>query len=230
MASGPRRPSRPRPVPPALLLDALVAVCRRAHTLRTSPLGRRAARRRAVAVVVAGAVALAVAHQTAAARTVLEQWGPTAPVLVAAVPLPAGAELGPGVVRTERWPARLVPGTALTSVVGRRTARAVAEGVPLTTADLAGTGRGAVAARLPAGTVGVTVPRGAAPAPLRTGDRVDVLGAAADGRSLGARRVAVRATVVAVDRVSATVAVRRDEAEDVAAAGAGSTAVLVLVP
>ena len=230
MASGLRRPTPPRPVLPGPLPDALLAVRQRARTFRSSPLGRRATHRRAGALAVAGAVVLAVSHQTAAARTVLEQWGPAATVLVAAVPLPAGAELGPGQVRTERWPARLVPRTALTSAAGRRTSRPVAEGVPLTTADLAGTGRGAVAARLPDGTVGVTVPRGAAPAPLRTGDRVDVLGAAADGRSLGARRVAVRATVVAVDRLSVTVAVRRSEADQVAAAGVGSTAVLVLVP
>jgi hypothetical protein len=65
---------------------------------------------------------------------------------------------------------------------------------------------------------------------VRPGDRVDVLGATADGRSLGAQQVAARATVVAVDRVTVTVAVRRSESEDVAAAAAAGTAVLVLVP
>ena len=65
---------------------------------------------------------------------------------------------------------------------------------------------------------------------MRTGDLVDVLGAAAEGRSLTAERVAVRATVVAVDRTAVTVAVDRTEAGDVAVAAAAGTAVLVLVP
>lgn len=232
MASGPRRPSRTAPVPPlpGPLLDAFATLRRWRWEFRSSPLGRRVVRRRLGALTVAVTVGLAVSHQTSAARAAVAQWGPTAPVLVAATDLPAGAALGPGNVRTEQWPARLVPAAALASVEGRRTARAVAAGVPLTTADLAGTGRSAVAARLPDGSVGVTLPRGTAPAPVRAGDLVDVLGATAEGRSLTAERVAARAIVVAVDRTSVTVAVRRTEAGDVAAAAAAGTAVLVLVP
>jgi len=232
MASGMRRPSRTRPFSavPGLLLEASSVARRRLHGFRSTPLGRRVARRRVVALVVAIAVTVAVARVIDTAARSVAQWGPTAPVMVAAAPLPAGTLLEPGNVRTVQWPARLVPDGALTTADGRRTSRTVAAGAPLTAADLADADRGALAARMPAGTVGVTVPRGAAPAPVRAGDRVDVLGVAASGRSLGAERVAARATVVSVDRVAVTVAVRRAESDDVAAAAASGTAVLVLVP
>lgn len=232
MASGTRRPTRSPslPVLPGPLLDASAWSRQCLYRFRATRLGRRVARRRLGALAAAAAVTLFVSHRTGAAQQAVDRWGPTAPVLVAAAPLAAGTALGPGSVRTEQWPSRLVPAAALTSVDGRRTARTVAAGVPLTDADLAGTGRSAVAARLPDGSVGVTLPRGTAPAPVRTGDRVDVLGAAAEGRSLTAERVAVRATVVAVDRTTVTVAVRRTEAGDVAAAAAAGTALLVLVP
>ncbi|MFM7062053.1 MAG: SAF domain-containing protein [Actinomycetes bacterium] len=197
---------------------------------RATPLGGRATRRRVVSVSVAGVVGLGVVHRLDAAGRTLDQWGPTGPVLVAAAPLGAGDPLDGPSVRVEEWPARLAPTGALTAPTARRTTRSVAAGAPLTADDLAGPADGPVVARMPDGTVGVTVARGAAPAPVRTGDLVDVLGAEAEGRSLGAPRVAARATVVAADRRSVTVAVRRAEAGDVAAAAAAGTAVLVLVP
>ena len=231
MAGGSRRNGTlPVLAPPSWLVDVHGRLRRRALAFRTTAPGRRVARRRVVAVLLAGAVGLTVLHLVANARQTLDRWGPTAPVVVAAVALPAGADLGPATVRTETWPARLVPEGALAAADGRRTARPVAAGAALTTADLAGAGQGVVVARMPDGTVGVTVARGAAPAPVHAGDRVDVLGVAAAGRSLGAERVAVRGTVVAADRVAVTVAVRRNEAADVAAAAAAGTAVLVLVP
>jgi Flp pilus assembly protein CpaB len=232
MASGTRRPSRTRPLLAVhdQLMDAATSARLWLHGFRSTPLGRRVARRRLVALVVAGFVAVTVGRLVGTAHRSVAQWGPTAPVVVAAAPLPAGALLGPGSVRTVQWPARLVPDGALTTTDGRRTSRTVAAGAPLTANDLADADRGAVAARLPDGAVGVTVPRGAAPAPVRTGDRVDVVGTTASGRELGAERVAARATVVSVDRVAVTVAVRRVEADGVAAAAAAGTAVLVLVP
>ena len=234
MDSGTRRPSRPSRPDPGLVLDTVVGhlhrLRRRSLQLRSTGLGRRVVRRRVVALLLAVVTTLTVSRTVTAARTAVDRWGPTAPVVVATALLPAGSELGPSTVRVEQWPTRLVPQGALTAVDGRRTERTVAAGAPVTATDLAGAGRGAVASRLPDRTVGVTVPRGPAPAPVRPGDRVDVLGATADGRSLGAQQVAARATVVAVDRVTVTVAVRRSESEDVAAAAAAGTAVLVLVP
>jgi len=216
--------------PPPWALGALAQARRRMVAFRSTPLGRRTARRRVVALVLAAAVGLTVLHLVGTAQAAVRRWGPTTPVLVATVALPAGAELGPATVRTEPWPTRLVPEGALGAADGRRTARPVAAGAPITATDLAGAAQGAVVARMPAGTVGVTLARGAAPAPVRAGDRVDVLGVAAEGRSLGAERVAVRGTVVAADRVAVTVAVRRAEADGVAAVAAAGTAVLVLVP
>lgn len=199
--------------------------------LRRNRLARRLLRRRVVAVVAAVAVGAAVASTVAGADRTRARWGPTRPVVVTRRVVPTGTLLGPDDVTVRAWPVSLLPDRAVVRVDGRRTARHLAAGVPLTEPDLAPAGRGPVAARLAPGRVGVTVGRGTAPAPVRPDDLVDVVGlAATSDHSLSGRTVARRAVVVAVDDRTVTVSVRTSEAPTVAAAGATGTVALVLLP
>jgi pilus assembly protein CpaB len=70
----------------------------------------------------------------------------TKPVVVAAVNLPLGDELGPEDLRIVEWPANAVPGAAFSSadqVVGRGVIQAIVENEPILPAKLAPEGAGA---------------------------------------------------------------------------------------
>jgi hypothetical protein len=103
---------------------------------------RRAARhRRVVTALLAGAAAWCAVVAVVAAAT-----PPTAPVLVVARDLPAGAVLSDGDVEGAAWPRALVPAAAVDrgEAVGASLTGAVAAGEPLTSAALsAGAGAGA---------------------------------------------------------------------------------------
>ncbi len=127
----------------------------------------------------------------------------TVEVLVLARDVPAGAELGPGDLRTEALPRGLAAPRMLRSppdVVGERLAVGLPAGFPLAPEVLVGTGLAAGAAP---GEVVVPV-RLADPAvvdALRPGDRVDLLATSADAAATtgGAHVVAAGALVLARD-------------------------------
>ena len=199
--------------------------------LDRTPLARRVLRRQVVAAAAAVVIGASVVSVMNAANRTRARWGPTQPVLVARRDLAPGTALGPEDVAVRQWPTALLPAAVVRHPDDRRTRRDVAAGAPLTDTDLAAPARGAVAARLDRGRVGVTMGRGAAPAPVRPGDVVDLIGlTSGDGRTLGGRTLARRALVVAADDRTVTVAVSRDEAPTAAAAGATGTVALVLLP
>ncbi|MFM7068191.1 MAG: SAF domain-containing protein [Actinomycetes bacterium] len=196
-----------------------------------SNLRRRYARRRAAAAAVGLIAGFATARTLASARTIEAAWGPRTVVVVAATDLRAGRSIDDTTTRREEWPTRLLPAGVLRAAVGDRLARPVPAGAAVTTADLVPSDGSAVAAQLNSTTVGIAIARGDAPIPLRSGDHVDVYRIAAESdTSLTARRIAVRALVVATDPRTATVAVHRRSAGSVAGAAATGTATMVLVP
>ncbi|TYP86189.1 Flp pilus assembly protein CpaB [Blastococcus xanthinilyticus] len=152
-----------------------------------------AARRAVAAALAVMALVLAMRPGTAPAG----RPPPGSPVVVAAVPLPAGTALGADHLRVVRLPAAAVPdGVAGTpDVLLRRVlAGPVRAGEPLTDARLVGPG---LTDQLPAGQVAAPVRLAdlAVAALVRTGDRVDVLAAGAEGST--AERVASAALVLA---------------------------------
>lgn len=148
-------------------------------------------------------------------------YGPPATVLIAAHDLGVGHELGPGDVRRTSWPEGLIPDGALTNANGRLAAPLPAGGV-LTDRHLAS---GGVAALLPAGTVAVPLPIEAIPA-IEPGQSIDLIGRDVQG----AGGVLARdAQVLSVDLADVWVAVRREQAPDVAAAAATGTITIVVV-
>ncbi len=128
----------------------------------------------------------------------------TTPVLAAARDIGPGATLSADDVRRVAVPPDLVPAGALppdSDVTGRRLAGPVRRGEPLTDVRLVGPGLLALVPDPDAVAVPVRLADGAAAALLRTGDRVDVLGAAetADGAApRPAAVLAAAATVLAV--------------------------------
>ena len=180
-------------------------------------------------VLVAGAAALTAAFivdRTAAADGARQRWGDRRPVVVATVDLAPGLVLGDDNTRTEAWPVALLPDDALRSLpAGAVVAEPIGAGEPVRRRRIGRAGAGPVAALLPIGTRGVTVPVGDAPPPVSPGDRVDVVaaGLASDG-SL----VAADALVVAVDERSVVVAVRAAELPAVAGALVGGTVVMAI--
>lgn len=146
--------------------------------------------RRAVAAVCAVVAVLALA---AALRP---PDAPGAPVVVAAATLRGGQPVAPGDVRVARWPAELVPAEAITdpsAVIGRTLAAPVTSGTPLTAVAVVADRSGALAPGMVIAPVRVADPD--LIALLRPGDRIDLLGAGAEGRYAvladGVRLVAV---------------------------------------
>lgn len=98
-------------------------------------------------------------------------------VLVAARDLARGTTLGPGMLRTERYPAAFVPPGAVAGsadVAGKTIVASMEEGEVLTTSRL-GDRAGPVAALVPAGLRAVMVPTELPGGAVTPGDRVDVL-------------------------------------------------------
>lgn len=189
----------------------------------------------ALATLAAVAAAVTVARITGDAAAEAARWGPGRPVPVATRALPAGAEVGRGDVQLVVRPAGLLPDAAVAAdPVGRRLAHPVAAGEVVLASRLAPTGASEVAARLPAGTVGLAVPHDGRGLRLVLGDRVDVLATFDTGTGDGARdptfAVAQAAVVVDVGDDGVTVAVPAADAPRVAFALAAGIVTLALVP
>jgi len=199
--------------------------------LQGSPLARRLVRRRVVAGFAAILVSVAVANLVTSAQRSESRWGTTTWIDVASRDLPAGTLLDDSLLTRRLFPTRLLPEKYASQLSGQRLARSLSAGELPTEDDLAPQRASAVTARLPDGKVGVTVRRGEAAAPVRIGDRVEVVRLAADSdRSLDARRITDEAIVVSAQSNTVTLAVSPRDANAVAAAGAIGTAVLILVP
>jgi hypothetical protein len=159
------------------------------------------------AVAVAGLLAVVTA---VTARVVTDPYGAPTTVLVATRDLPAGHELGASDVRRRTWPAGLVPPGATLRREGRL-ALPVVSGSVLTDAHLDALG---LVRGLDPADAAVAVPRDLLPE-LAVGDRVDVLGAGADGSGTV---VAVGAVVLATDPTTVWLATSREAAPAVVAA------------
>jgi len=184
----------------------------------------------AVAVV----TALTVSQLVGKARAEAARYGRLRPVITATRDVPVGQALATADVEVRRLPAALVPDGALASPTdanGRTVVVALFGGEPVLRRHLAPWGRRGVAALLPAGMGGVTVPAGPAASRLSRGDVVDVLAtfdpAAAQGHE-PTFPVAAGATVLDVAQETVTVAVDPEEAKRVAFAVAKGSVTLVL--
>jgi Flp pilus assembly protein CpaB len=196
-------------------------------------------------VLVAAITAAVVAALLGRAVEAEARYGRTQPVVVARRTLAPGDAVG-GAVTVEEWPKALVPDGALTDAPpGDRVVVAdVAKGEPLVTNRISGGGGQGAAALVPPGHRAIAVPLLVAGLPLRLGDHVDLIATPgggdpsavpfadgsvdADLSPASADEVATDATVVAVADESVTVAVRSDDAPDVAMAITTGTIVVVL--
>ena len=198
-----------------------------------------------MAIALAAVTVLGVRGIVTAAQQSQRSWGRTVDVLVATADVAAGRPVDASNSSLVRRPARLVPRGALrTPVTAQRSRVDLVDGEVVVRSRLSGSG--AVAARLGADDVGVTLDTGDGHPPVSIGDRVDVfvgsVDPAADGRGAGeradpeltARLVVAGATVIDHDDAHGdgrvTVAVRRDEAAALSAAALRGPVSLVLVP
>ncbi len=208
-------------------------------TVPRPPLGRarpRLARRPSLfwlaALVVAAGTGLTMARFVGQARAEAARWGVLRPTLVAAADLEPGAVLGPGVARVEHRPLALVPSEALEGPAeGQTVVAAIARGEAVVATRLAPAGLSALAAALPAGTVGIAVPNGSGGLSLEPGDAVDVL-VTFDPDTVGDGEptfpVARAAMVLEVGEEAVTLAVHEPEASRVAFALTAGVVTLVL--
>jgi pilus assembly protein CpaB len=202
---------------------------------------RRAARRRVVAVLAAAAVTLWVVARVDAADRARREWGATSTVLVVTRDLAAGATIGAGDVRADRWPTALVPDGALTELpAGRRLSAEVTRGEAVVEHRLARPGAGGWAAVLEPGEAAVRLPLSGPMSGIVAGDRVDVLAPGAPPDSVeqngvgsgmgGATVVADDARVLEVHGDSLVVAVRRTQSSATAGAALGGLVAVVVRP
>ena len=199
------------------------------HSLLPRSLRRRL-RRPSVYLVAAVALALitgSVAYgQLAAAERGARRYGNPVPVAVARVDLRAGDRIDIASVEVRSLPAAAVPATALhTRSIGRVIRTPVAAGQVLVFSNLTAPGTSRLAAALPPGAVALAVPKGDATLGVAPGDRVDLLSVTRDGAQ---RPVTTDAEVLASDGKTLTVAVRRRDAGDVAAAITAGTVIPAL--
>ena len=226
-------------------------------------LSRLALRRRpivywTVTALVTIATALAIGGLTARAEHAAARFGGLRPVVIVVRPVGEGDAIAAADVRIERRPRSFVPDGALDSPpVGQSVLSALYPGEVLLGDRLAPSGLHGVAARLPAGTVGLAVPGGRAGLRVELGDLVDVLATTgvvaaapspapvvggggpaaptsapptpgATGGDGATRIVASGAKVVDVSEETVTVAVRETEAPLVATALTQATITLAL--
>lgn len=175
----------------------------------------------ALAWVLASLVGRAVSR----AEDTQQRWGRTVPVWVVERPLRAGDRLQ-GTARRHRWPAALVPRSAVDQLPPEGRAAGPVDAGAVVTEGLVE--RDAGSRRT------IAVPRPDASLPVAEGDRVDVWATAdpattADGTGL-TRRVASGARVAAASSASVVLEVDPAQVDDVAAAGATATITLVGVP
>lgn len=174
-----------------------------------------------------------VQRATAAASRERHRWGDTRQVAVARHRISIGDTIDGDAVRTESWPAALVPDGAIDSVPAGRTALATIEqGEAVLSARVAPDGAHGTAALIPPGWRALAVPVAPTVIALGVGDQVDLIagfdvgGASADrAPSLVVARDAI---VVAVDDQRVTVAVPQEDAERVAFAIVAGTVVPAL--
>jgi Flp pilus assembly protein CpaB len=172
-----------------------------------------------------------------------DRFGPVRPVVVVQRPVRAGAVVGDADVGMAGVPGRFVPVGAVarrSSVVGRAALVDLMPGEVVVGPRMAGLGVAGVAALVPPGRRGISVPAGDGGVPVRVGDRVDVLATFEGEAGLGgAGGVAPTAPTVAVARGALVVDVREGavtvaavvaEVPRLAFALARGTVVLALVP
>jgi Flp pilus assembly protein CpaB len=179
----------------------------------------------ALALLTGSTVARLVGRAEAAAA----RYGSVRRVTVATHALAPGDVIDTSDVVARDVPAAFLPKGAMTTPpVGRTVVVSVFEGEPLLRGHVAPAATSGVAALVPDGMRAITVPRGPAPAPVRRGDRVDVLATVEGGEGPPTFAVAEAALVVDVQADSATVAVTPDEAPRVAFAAAGGVVALAI--
>jgi hypothetical protein len=165
-------------------------------------------------------LAVTTALSGAALRAVASPYGPPVTVLVAADDLPAGADLDGAPLRTQHWPADLVP-TGHRTVASGTLASPLPAGAVLTDGHV---DEGGLAHRLGVGRSAVPLPAELVPE-LAVGTVVQVVATGLEGEG---SVLADRAEVIAADEVSLWVAVPDHAAADVASAGLrGSLALAV---
>lgn len=188
----------------------------------------------AAAVALAGVTGAAVSKSVATAQDLAGAYGPLEPMVVAARHLDFGAVLEPADLDLALVPARLAPAGRVADadlLVGRTALAPLVAGQPVVGAHVSPDGVSGVAALLPPGTRAVAVPTGGVSAPVRLGDRVDVLASFDPQLAAGSDPtfpVAVAALVVDVGPDAATVAVAPAEAVAVAFAASNGALTVVL--
>ena len=185
-----------------------------------------------LALVTASVVARLVGRADALAA----RYGPLRPVVVAARDVERGTELGQADLAVRHVPAAFLPPGAFAAAAeatGRTPVAPLVAGQPVLAGHLAPEGRSGVAALLPPGSRGVSLPAAGAPALVRRGDVEDVLATfdpSLTGESEPALAVAVGGLVVDVQPDTAVVAVSPEEARRIAFAVSHGTVTLVVTP
>ncbi len=158
------------------------------------------------------------------------RYGPLRPVVVAVHPVERGAVLRKDDLAVRQLPGSFRPEGAFGSVAeaaGRTAVVPLVAGQLVLKGHLAPDGLSGVAALLPPGTRGVSVPAAGASGLVQRGDLVDVL-ATFEGEP--ALAVALEALVVDVGEDAATVAVSPEEARALAVAVTQGTITLAVTP
>ncbi len=202
---------------------------------RPRPRGRPTRRLPSRTTLLATAAALAtfvfVQSVTTATDRARTRWGDATEALVATADLPPGHRVGPDDLTRVEVPRTLVPAGAVGADPTGRTIRTkVTAGEILLEHRLSGPGADGLAALLDTGQRGMAVPRSGADLALAPGDQVDVL-ATLDATAGGDPTVVLveRATVIAADAETVTLAVGVEDARTLTHALVTATVTLVLV-
>ncbi|HTO00048.1 MAG TPA: SAF domain-containing protein [Microthrixaceae bacterium] len=200
-----------------ILRPVQIRIDRVRFRLRGSSLARQIARRRAIHLVLAAAVALMVYSTLSSAESARSGWGETVSLAMTTAPLDAGDALSGSSLRMVDVPRSLAPDSALSELpVGRRARTPLDRGEILTAAKVTDQMSGPVASKLVDDAQAVTLPLGDAPAPLTPGDLVDVYGIVPDrsGSVVTSARMAVvarSAVVMELTDSAVTLAVAHGE-------------------
>ncbi|MGB3409715.1 MAG: SAF domain-containing protein [Microthrixaceae bacterium] len=199
------------------LAPILFRIERARFRLQGSSLARQVARRRLLSLVLAAGVALTVHGALSGADSAKRSWGETVSVVMTRTAVEGGDALTESSMKMIEVPRALAPTTALTELPsGRRARTPLDRGEIVTAAKVAEPSAGPIASRLSPGTQAVTVPLGDSPAPLASGDLVDVYGIVPDRSgpvitSASMTVVAQSATVMELSDSAATLAVAAGE-------------------
>jgi len=160
------------------------------------------------------------------------RWEPITSAHIAATDLAAGHVVGPGDVARVEVPQSLLPaGAVATDPIGRTIRADVEAGEILVGHRLSGVGAEGLGAMLGPNQRGVAVPRSGVDLPLSVGDQVDVLATLDPTATRGDPTLLLveRATVIAVDDETVTLAVDQDDASTLTHALVTATVTLALV-